>query len=339
MKNNETSMEKIKAYHSIKNFLNEEQQQQIAEMLMLTPVDIEKRLWGKDNEVEFILMVYLLQWCKSIVGFEEGIAKLTDTVASDLYIELLSKEKIVVEIKSTEDEKYSISESLFKKKEEFANKLNAKLYFAIKLAGYWTLYSSEYLKNNNRKVNINDDFLNSEFNKIFGDRTFVFPNGLKIISTDSNQAKEHLTISNGDYGHLVKYEIKYFDKKILTVNSRKNEKYLLLFVFENLQDMMSNDKQTIEFIDADKTVIKEELTKLSMMNLSAFILSPIKHMMSELGHAYDFNEYLTNLIDNKNNLLNRQHFLYGLSFLTENDYQIMEMIENKMYYFKDMIIH
>ncbi|KKC47741.1 hypothetical protein VE23_12500 [Paenibacillus sp. D9] len=108
-----TSMEKIKAFHSIKSFLNEEQQKQVISMLGLTSTDLTKRIWGKDNEVEFILMIFLLQWCKSIVGFEEGVAKLTNTVASDLYIELKNGEKIVVEIKSTDKKSFSISESIF----------------------------------------------------------------------------------------------------------------------------------------------------------------------------------------------------------------------------------
>ncbi|AFQ42454.1 Holliday junction DNA helicase [Desulfosporosinus meridiei] len=336
--NNPTSMEKIKAYHSIKNFLDEEQQKQIAEMLKLTSLDIEKRLWGKDNEVEFILMIYLLQWCKNIVGFEEGIAKLTDTVASDLYIELISGEKIVVEIKSSEDSKYKISENIFNRKEEFAKKFNAKLYFAIKLAGYWTLYSSDYLKSQNRKITIEQDFSNSEFNKIFGDRTFIFPKGLKIISLYSKQATEHMGITNDNFGNLIKYRIEYLGRKILTVNSPKNDKYFMVFLYENLQDIMSNDKQTIYQIDSDRTMIEEEFTNEAMMNLSGFILSPIKHMMSELGHAYNFSEYLTNLIDSKEHFLTRQHILYALSYLAEYDYPIMEKRENEIYLFKDMII-
>ena len=85
-------------------------------------------------------MIYLLDWCKSIVGFEEGVAKLTDTVATDLLIELNTGKRIVVEIKSTKSAKYSISQKQFEEKIKFANSLNAELYFAIKMSGYWTLY-------------------------------------------------------------------------------------------------------------------------------------------------------------------------------------------------------
>jgi len=118
-----TPFEKIKAYHYIKPFLTEEERNQISSVLGLSEVDIKKRLLGKDNEVEFVLMIYLLEWCKSIVGFEEGSAKLTKTVAADLLIELQTGEKIVVEIKSKEENKFNISEKIFKQKIEFAEGL------------------------------------------------------------------------------------------------------------------------------------------------------------------------------------------------------------------------
>ena len=40
-------------------------------MLQLNETDVTKRIWGKDNEQEFILMIYLLGNCKSIYAFEE----------------------------------------------------------------------------------------------------------------------------------------------------------------------------------------------------------------------------------------------------------------------------
>ena len=118
-----TPMEKIKAYHNIKGFLTKEQKKLVEDMLDLKPIDIEKRIWGKENEVELVLMIYLLGFCKGIVGFEEGVANLTNTVASDLYIELNSGEKIIVEIKSTEDKSLKITKGLFKKCEYVIGRL------------------------------------------------------------------------------------------------------------------------------------------------------------------------------------------------------------------------
>lgn len=334
-----TSIEKIKAFHSMKGFLTEEQQKEVGNMLGLKSIDLSKRLWGKDNEVEFTLMIHLLEWCKSIIGFEEGVAKLTNTVASDLYIELVNGEKIIVEIKSTEKKTYSISENNFNSKKEFANKMGAKLYFAIKIAGYWTLYSSAYLENNSRKISLDKDFMNSEINEVFGDRTFLFPKGLRITSIYSKNASKHLGISNSDYGNLVRYKIEYSNQKIITINSNKHEKFFLVFLFENLQDVMSIQNQTITIVDSDKTIVTEELTEeMTVMNLSAFILSPIRHLMNDLGYVYDFNQYLTNLIDGTKHLITRQRILYAISFLTDMNYLVYEKRGNDIYDFRNMRI-
>ncbi|KQY85245.1 hypothetical protein ASD24_28605 [Paenibacillus sp. Root52] len=334
-----TSIEKIKAYHSIKGFLTEEQQKEVIAMLGLNSTDLEKRVWGKDNEVEFILMIHLLEWCKSIIGFEEGVAKLTNTVASDLLIELVNGDRVIVEIKSTEKNKYSISANNFNEKRIFANKMGAKLYFAVKMAGYWTLFSSEYLEKKGRKISLDDDFINSELNGIFGDRSFLFPKGLKISSIYSKSDNKHLGLYNSDFGHLVSYKIEFLNRKIIKINSNQHEKYHYIFLFENLQDTMSIQKQNIQNIDSDRTVITEELTEeMTQMNLSAFILSPIRHTMSDLGHVFDFSQYLTNLIDGTKQMITRQHILYAISFLCDRGYPVYENRENNLYNFRDMRI-
>ncbi|MGG1940386.1 hypothetical protein ABFY57_11920 [Paenibacillus polymyxa] len=334
-----TSIEKIKAFHSIKGFLTEEQRKEVSTMLGLNSTDLGKRLWGKDNEVEFILMIHLLEWCKSIVGFEEGVAKLTNTVASDLLVELVNGDKIIVEIKSTEKDKYSISVNNFNEKKQFAKSMGSKLYFAIKMAGYWTLFSSDYLEKKDRKISLDHDFINSEFNQIFGDRTFLFPKGLRISSIYSKNAKKHLGLQNSDYGYLVSYKIEFWNKKIIKINSSKHEKYFLIFLFENLQDIMSIQNQNIISIDSDRTIITEELTgEMTQMNLSSFILSPIRHLMSDLGHVFDFSQYLTDLIDGTKHLITRQHILYAISFLNDMGYSVFENRENNIYDFKNMRI-
>ena len=276
---NSTPMEKVKAYHSIKSFLNEEDRKKVAEMLQLNETDVTKRIWGKDNEQEFILMIYLLGNCKSIYAFEEGISKLTDSETSDLLIELKNGKRIIVEIKSTVRHKYSISEKVLKAKQDFAKVMNADLYFAVKVGGYWALYDDKYIESKNRKIDVAEDYFNSKFNSIFGDHTFMLPRGLEIQSIYSKNLSKNLGISHRDYGKLVKYTIKYNNSKILTVNSQEHQMYGLIFLYENFQDMASNMKQDIIKIDGDRTMIKEIITSDITTNLSIFMLSPIKHMI------------------------------------------------------------
>ena len=61
--NTPTSIEIIKAYYNMENALSQEQQKKIADLLNLQQVDLDKRLWGKNNEIEFIFMLYLLNSC------------------------------------------------------------------------------------------------------------------------------------------------------------------------------------------------------------------------------------------------------------------------------------
>lgn len=333
-----TPMEKVKAYHSIKHFLTDEQKKEVAKMLDLNEIDITKRIWGKDNELEFILTIHLLEQCKSIYAFEEGVSKLTNAESSDLFIELKTGKRIVVEVKSTEKRKYNISEKIFKAKQDFAKMMDADLYFAMKIKNYWVLYDSEYIESKGRKIELDKDYLSSKFNQVFGERIFLFPKGLRIKSIYSKKTDKHLEVQHKEYGKLVKYIIEYNDKKILTINSRKHEKYLFMFLYENIQDMASNMEQKIEKIDSDRTMIIEELTSNSIMSLSLFLTAPIKHMISESGENYDLSKYLVNLIDNQKNLIyDVNTILWSILFLAENNYPIMEVINNKMYDFKSIV--
>ena len=229
-----TPMEKVKAYHSIKSFLNEEDRKKVVEMLQLKEIDVTKRIWGKDNEQEFILIIYLLGNCKSIYAFEEGISKLTDSETSDLFIELKNGKRIIVEIKSTVKQRCSISEKVLKAKQDFAKVMNADLYFAVKVGGYWELYDDKYIESKNRKIDVAKDHFNSKFNSIFGDRTFILPGGLEIQTIYSKSSSKNLGIYHRDYGDLVKYTIKYNDSKIFSVNSKEHQLYGLIFLYENL---------------------------------------------------------------------------------------------------------
>ena len=98
---------------------------------------------------------------------------------------------------------------------------------------------------------------------------------------------------------------------------------------------MSNYSQKIISIDNNRTMIVETLTsEASMMNLSEFILSPIEHIVSSLGQTYDFNQYLSLLIDKKDTFGEKEHFLFGIDFLVTNGYPILEKRGQYLYPYK-----
>ena len=114
--------------------------------------------------------------------------------------------------------------------------------------------------------------------------------------------------------------------------------YGLIFLYENFQDMASNMKQDIIKIDGDRTMIKEIITSDITTNLSIFMLSPIKHMISEMGSEYEVGQYLVRLIDDKEKIsFDKNSMLYSLLFLAERDYPIKEVVGRDIYLYKDMI--
>jgi len=332
-----TSIEKVKAYHSIKCFLDDNQKQIVADMLGLEQVDTTTRIKGKDNEIEFLLMIYLLEWCESIVGFEEGVSKLTDSVSSDFLVIMKDGTRLVIEVKSTEKRRIKISRNLILQKQEFAESVNAKLYFAVKIKSYWMLLDSDYILNQDRKLTLEEDLSKSMFTDIFGERVFIFPKGLKLTSIYDNDAKKHLNIHNSDYGPLIRYKLEYNGQKIFTVNSYLHNDYAMIFLYENLQDFMSIQHQEIK-IDGRKTIVIEELVDdNSMMYLSSFLMAPIKHLISEANGVLDYHQFLMNLIDGDKNFIKRHHILSSFAFLVKRGYDIYENRKEGIYSFRDML--
>lgn len=335
----QTPMEKIKAFHSIKSFLNEEQRELVADMLQLNDTDLKKRIWGKDNELDFILKIYLLENCKSIYAFEEGISKLTESDSCDLLIELKTGKKIIVEIKSTEDIKYKMSQKVFDSKLDFANMMGAELFFAFKLNDYWVLYDYEYVEENDRKITLEKGYLKSKMDSIFGDKTFIYPPGLKIESIYSKKVDNHLGVLNDEYGNLIKYTIKYKDKKIISINSKKNDRYYQIFLYSYIENVAHGMKKNIKKIDDGKIMIVNEIKDTVMLKLSNFLTYPINCIRDRDGVKYDTNKYIRELIDNKNNMMiNLNSVLYCNLNLAENGYDIMEVIGERIYSIRDTIL-
>ena len=52
---------------------------------------------------------------------------------------------VKVEVKSSKDHEISFTRNLVEEKEEFSRQHSHECFFAIKLAGLWMLFSSEYM--------------------------------------------------------------------------------------------------------------------------------------------------------------------------------------------------
>lgn len=163
-----TPIQALHNYHQTAKSLNLAKRIELKELLGITEDD-EKRLVGLDNEDEFIVILYALEWVKSFSGIEEGIAQVTKTKTTDFFVETVQGRKLSIEVKSSKDHEISFTRNLVEEKEEFSRQHSHECFFAIKLAGLWMLFSSEYILKRGCKISLEKDYFKSEMNEIFGE--------------------------------------------------------------------------------------------------------------------------------------------------------------------------
>ncbi len=324
-------IEMIKAYHAIKSYLSESDQKDLIKKLGLTEVDLTTRMSGKDKEIEFILTLYLLKSCKHIIGFEEGVSSLTKSHTPDLLVELHDGKRIFIEIKSTEKEEFKFQKKQkknFKNTLEFVKSFNYPLYYAINVNSFWMLFESSYIEKENYKITAKN-FLDSKFDEITGNRTFLIPRGLKIISYYSKTATEHLEIGNSDFGNLVHYSFFYNERLLFKVDVSDKTWISYVYLLEGFQDIMSMQSQEVSPISNDVTKIVECTTEeLSLIDSRYLIQAPISHILHDLGGTVDLNSYFRDVASYKNNILSIDVFEDLINNLKNAGIPILEKNKN-----------
>jgi len=80
-------IERLKAFHQVESFLDEETRTLLIEKLELENANLEKRLPGLRVEDEFALMLYFLNNCKHIISLDETTSVLThESYQSDFIV-------------------------------------------------------------------------------------------------------------------------------------------------------------------------------------------------------------------------------------------------------------
>ena len=130
-----SDLNKILAFHQIMPYLSKTEQNRLADTLGMSIENIETRLKGKNKEDEFILILFLMDICKNITGFDESVSQLLNTPTSDLIVELKDGKKFLLEIKHTDKTRYTISGGNLKRRTDYAKELGLELYFAISIKG------------------------------------------------------------------------------------------------------------------------------------------------------------------------------------------------------------
>lgn len=205
-------IEKFNAFKNICPYLDVPLQEALAKELGISGLHLNRRLEGLRNQDEFVLVLNFLRSCKHLLPFEEGVPQLTGTVAPDLLVQLHSGEKLLVEVKSSEDDLFKLGTGRVKKCMAVGQDLGLPLYFAIKQRGVWGLFSAGHVLARAGKLRLVDDFALSEFDSKFHSQWYTLPEGLEF---------RHLYESGGrglvqsNHGPLVRCDVRFRSRQVL----------------------------------------------------------------------------------------------------------------------------
>ena len=237
-----TSIQRLHDYHQLAKTLTLTEREQLKQLLKISEND-EQRLVGLDNEDEFIVLIHALGWVRSCSAIEEGVAQLSGTKTTDYFVENKFGRKLAIEIKSTKGKEISFTKNLVNSKIEYAKKYDHECYFAVRIHGLWLLLSADYILKKNCKISLIKDYKHSEMFDIFGERLFLFFEGLEIITTYS-KCKEGIAGIQNTYGNATRIAIKVKGKRDFLITAT-NTKYLLMSnVLEALENRMLNQEHT-----------------------------------------------------------------------------------------------
>jgi len=299
-------IEKLKAFHQVESFLDIKTRLLLIEKLNLENSNLENRLPGFKVEDEFALILHFFNNCKHIVSIDETTSVLTDeSYQSDFIVHFKDDKKMMVEVKSSKDNKFKISQNNLEKRRAFANDLGYELYFALRLNGYWMLFHNDYLIENNYRIEYLKDMDNSIFFTKLDASIHIIPKGIKVESIYSLEENKGLGIKHGEYGELISIKLFYLDVMLFEVSAENTEHLPECLLFELWYDMLLED---VIFENLDEVTmksineIKDELMTLDFK----YFLSSIDHIYNVYDRRHESSSFLKLLASNIDVSLNKE---------------------------------
>lgn len=295
------SIDVLHQFHGLQKNCTAEQLLKIKEALGITQED-EERLKGLQAEDEFLVLIYSLERVKNFAGVDENYAQITHSKTGDLFVETTDNRKLCIEIKSTKNDYKEFTRKSILDKKEFADSHSHECYFAIKLKGIWILLNADYILAHNCKITLLNDFPASEMADVFGERYFLFPKGLQVLTTYSKTHNNEGGVSGIqlDFGNATRIRLKY-NKTILQTYTINNEKKpTLSFILEAIEDAMASQSVQTCPINEDQTVVIETLTSNTIVTFSQILTAPIVHLLNPKGENNETFTYSTYIDELKN---------------------------------------
>lgn len=293
-------IEKIKIYRDASHFISNALQQKLKKELNIGEIDnVLTRISGLEAEDELVLILFFLGSCNNIVRLDQNISRLINpnfTPPDLLCTFKLGSENVFIEAKKTDKDSWEITRTNFQKRKKFAQLYNIPLYFAIRIRGFWGLFSCEYLEKQGLKIQIKD-FKNNSFDKFTDNFIVLLPKGIQIKSIYS-KSEDGIGVKNRNYGNLIHWKIKYEDKAIV-VNKGNRDRLIWNFIMEPVHDYLSDKSKITQ--RADLTIVEEKLEHNLIVNAYLFFLSVIRHTLHKEGVTFNVSGFLKEQIMEKKN--------------------------------------
>lgn len=335
-KNDYTPFKKILEFHEQTLGKSDDEKQIIAQSLAIDFDEYQKRIRGKEKEIEFLIIMRSLPSFKEIKVIDEELSQISGEKTPDYEVEFTDGYKMMLEVKHTDKDEYKISGGNLQKRIDYAKEHGIDLRFAISIKGFWGLFTSDFIQSRNGKIVISDyasDDRNSWLDRELETCSYMFMKPLKIVSIYSNKTTRGLGVFSKPYGELISYELYYSERLIFKVDHDDCSKCLHMFILETIQDRLSNISQEIATSGNLTTIIEHnDNSPHQCFAEYLFILAVIRHMRYNGKNSRD-NIFLT--ANEGNNLLPVEYIRLVLSDLSNLGVEIICFKDGVGYQFED----
>ena len=312
------TIDRLQAYYNASAYLeSDESKARLAQELGLDPASIEARIMGLRAQDEFLLVLHYLDSCKHFLTFDEAASVLSQSYQPDLFVQTKDGQKLLIEIKSTARERFEVSGGNLAKRIRFATDIGFPLFFAVRIKGIWLFVGSKYLEENNGRLNIKNDFRNSEFASFFKSKLYAIPAGIKVVSQYSLNDTTQNRIRHREYGNLISYQFYFNDKLIFAADQSDYSPVIHSMILERLHDEMANTNMTIEQLDAGLTTTTEMLDHGMLLPDYAFYFSSVSHTLQKADIAYDTTTLFKELLTRNKPFVSPSNLQKTISFLVD----------------------
>lgn len=335
--NNSTPFKKLLNFHEQTIGKSDAEKLIIAQSQAIDFDEYQKRICGKEKEIEFLIIMKSVASFRNIKIIDEELSQISGEKTPDYEVEFTDGYKMMLEVKHTDKDEYKISGGNLQKRIDYAATHNLPLRFAISIKGFWGLFTSDFIKSKKGKILISDymdDDRNSWLDRELETCSYMFLKPLKIVSVYSNKTTKGLGISFEPYGELVSYEFYYSNRLIFKVDHNDYSKRLHMFILETIQDRLSNISQEITTNENLTTIIEQsDDSPCQFFAEYLFILAIIRHMRYTGKNSRD-NIFLA-ANENNNNLLPVEYIRFVMSDLSDLGVEIICLKDGLGYRFDD----